>query len=200
MIRSKKQYHRCSGICTLFQCILFSITYSVLHPATYYMLLYKDHTRQSPASSPLWLHRSYDTFPPPAFFSLFFSSSFLLFFHNFTTSTLQLNSSIRFISLSIALLLSHPIPRTTPPSDLFHRRSPISVTNTFRRPSFCRFSSFCTTSGTEASKFLPFIFFLHTPSRSLLSASVIPVPPFSPLSLLFLPPSSPSIYCWHFGT
>ena len=132
----------------------------------------------------------------------FLSSSLPLFFSSFTTSQLQLfNSTHPFASLYLLYYLLYPPgPRTTPPSDLFHRRSPISVTNTFRRPSFCRFSSFCTTSGTEASKFLPFIFFLHTPSRSLLSASVIPVPPFSPLSLLFLPPSSPSIYCWHFRT
>lgn len=146
MIRSKKQYHRYSGI------LLYSTTFyfTSIHTRRS-LLLYKGHTRQSSASSPLAVVTASFVrhfFLRRLFF--FFSSSLsLLFFSSlYTSSQLQRNSPFASLYL-LYYLLYPPGPRTTPPSDLFHRRSPISVTNTFRRPSFCRFSSFYTTSGTE---------------------------------------------------
>lgn len=162
MIRSKKQYHRYSGI------LLYSTTFyfTSIHTRRS-LLLYKGHTRQSSASSPLAVVTASFVrhfFLRRLFF--FFSSSLsLLFFSSlYTSSQLRLNSPFASLYL-LYYLLYPPGPRTTPPSDLFHRRSPISVTNTFRRPSFCRFSSFYTTSGTEDGQQISSLHLLSLYSR-----------------------------------
>lgn len=103
MIRPKKQYHRYSGI------LLYSTAFYFTSIRTRRsLLLYKGHTRQSSASSPLAVVTA--SFVRHFFlrrlfffsFSLSLASLLLLSLHFFTTST-QL--SIRFTLLALLLAL-----------------------------------------------------------------------------------------------
>lgn len=108
MIRPKKQYHRYSGI------LLYSTAFYFTSIRTRRsLLLYKGHTRQSSASSPLavvtasfvrhfFLRRLF-------FFSLPLSLSLLFFSSLYTSSQLQRNSP--FASLYLLYYLLYP-PRS----------------------------------------------------------------------------------------
>ena len=198
--RSKKQYHRYSGI------LLYSTAFYFTSIRTRRsLLLYKGHTRQSSASSPLavvtasfvrhfFLRRLF-------FFSLPLSLSSLLLstlLHNFNATLHSLHSTCSTtcstppVPILLLLVTCSTAARLFPWLTL--SAAPLSADFPLFAPRPERRTD---------SKFLPFIIFLSTHTLTLTTIcfcnTKYQCPPFLLLFAFFAEPS-PTIYCWHFGT